>query len=129
MKQPKACHCALSSIMVVTAHANIAVAADLGCGFLECNSGCLVFRSDTGTTYRFAVAPTIFKGAHRVRITGTINASCTPLCSASGGCIEEAVMDSAAEQCGRYRRHHFLLKDGQPLSSPPANRREYTPSA
>lgn len=104
----KGYHCALSLITVIAAHSSSsnAFAADLGCGYLECNGGCMVFRSDSGTVYQFAVPPAPFKGAHRVQITGTINASCTPLCSGSSGCIVTPVitachsgscMDTAAD--------------------------------
>lgn len=106
MNHLKGYHCALSFLALIAINANIAAAADLGCGFLECNSGCLVFRTDAGTAYQFAVPPILFKGAHRIQITGTINASCTPLCGGSSGCMESPVitacysgscMDTAAD--------------------------------
>jgi hypothetical protein len=84
--------CALIGMSAVTLTTNLSVAEDLGCGYLECNSGCLVFRSDGGPTYQFAVPPTLWRGAHRVHISGMVNPSCGPLCNGSTGCIQSPVI-------------------------------------
>lgn len=80
--------CALIGASAMMLNAKVLQADDLGCGFLECNEGCLVFRSDGGMTYQFAEPPTLWRGAHRVHVTGTVDMECTPLCIASNGCIE-----------------------------------------
>lgn len=84
--------CALISFGVTISNAGRSLAVDLGCGFLECSGECLVFRADNDSTYQFASGPTLWRGAHRVRITGTVDPNCSPLCSGSGGCIQNPVI-------------------------------------
>jgi hypothetical protein len=106
--------CALFGASAVMLNTQSSAAVDLGCGFLECNAGCLVFRADSGPTYQFTVPPTLWRGAHRVRITGTVNPNCTPLCSGSTGCIQGPVItpcyatDSSFEITAEFKEGEFV---------------------
>jgi hypothetical protein len=50
--------CALAFAGAITLNTKLSTAVDLGCGYLECNEGYLVFRSESGTAYQFAIPRT-----------------------------------------------------------------------
>jgi len=72
------------------------------CGALECEMGCLVLRADDGNVYEFSQVPDLWRGAHRVRVTGTVEPSCTRTCPPNDGCISDAVIAPCHAAVGAF---------------------------
>jgi hypothetical protein len=98
------------SLVVATSLANTAATAQEidTCGLLAISEGCVIFEPDTGGAFTLDTTGG-FGAGDRIRVVGTLNLTCVPICAAASGCIITSTVEACSPEffgCGS------LVQDG-----------------